>query len=101
MTITRTRGDNYPIEATIKINGVVVNLTGSVLVFSYIKDDEVTPSAIAGVIVSPTAGTVMFTPTVTDFTKAGTYRYDIQRISGGVVTTHAIDTLILIDDVTK
>lgn len=57
--------------------------------------------SIAGVIVDPALGTVQFTPAVTDFTEAGTFRYDIQRVASGVKTTHLQGFLILDDDVTK
>jgi len=101
MIITRVRGDNYPIEATLKVNGTAVNLAGSTVTFSYIKDGSQTSQSIAGVIISAVAGTVQFLPTVTDFIEDGKYRFDIQRLSSGIKTTHTIGELIIQNDITK
>lgn len=100
-TIKRTRGDTYPMTATLKVNGVVVDLTGSAVTFGYIKDGDTASKTIGGVISDAINGVVQFTPTAEDFTIAGTFKYDIQRVTGTVKTTHLKGQLILEDDVTK
>jgi hypothetical protein len=47
------------------------------------------------------SGLVQFLPSVTDFQEVGTYLYDIQRVSSGIKTTHALGQLIIEDDVNK
>ena len=102
MKITRVRGDNYPIVVTLKINGVAIDLTGSVIKLSYKnKRGDVAASQIVGTITNALNGVVEFRPLVTDFTIAGQYIYDIQREFSGIITTHILETLTLIDDVTK
>ena len=101
MTIKRVRGDNYPVEAILKVNGVVVNLTGSTVTLGYIKTGATTATSIVGTISDVVNGVVQFLPTGTDFTETGTYRYDIQRVVGGIKTTHVIGQLIIEDDVNK
>lgn len=101
-TIKRVRGDTYPIQAVLKVNGAVVNLTGSTIVMSYTLDEAgSTARSITGTIVDPLLGTVQFSPTAEDFTVAGTFKYDIQRVASGIKTTHLQGFLILDDDVTK
>ncbi|MDQ1341175.1 MAG: hypothetical protein QG567_2333 [Campylobacterota bacterium] len=102
MKITRVRGDNYPIVVTLKVNGVAIDLTGSVIKLSY-KNKNGTDAAyqIAGTITDALNGVVEFRPLATDFAIAGQYIYDIQREFFGIITTHILETLILIDDVTK
>ena len=96
--IKRTRGDNYPITAIIKINGTAVDLNdGSVLTFSF-KNDTTPVVSITGVITG-TLGEVTFTPT-TEFDTAGVYIFDIQREVGGVKATHSKGDFILEEDVT-
>jgi hypothetical protein len=100
-TIKRTRGDNYAIIATLKVNGYAVDLTGSTVTFSYVKSGTTTPSSIDGLITDAANGVVQFLPSVTDFQEVGTYLYDIQRVSSGIKTTHALGQLIIEDDVNK
>ena len=101
-TIRRVRGDSYPIQAILKVNGVVVDLTGSTVTMGYVLDIAGSVArTIAGTIIDPLLGSVQFNPTAEDFTVAGNFRYDIQRVTGGVKTTHLTGALILDDDVTK
>jgi hypothetical protein len=100
-TINRTRGDNYAIIATLKVNGIAVDLTGSTVIFSYAKSGTTTPFLINGSITDATNGVVQFLPSATDFQEVGTYRYDIQRVSSGIKTTHVVGQLIIEDDVNK
>lgn len=102
--IKRVRGDNYPIIAVLSTttDGVktITNLTDATVVFSYEKSGLPTAS-IAGTITDALNGVVQFLPVATDFTEAGTYRYDIQRIAGTIKTTHVVGQLVLEDDVGK
>jgi hypothetical protein len=100
-TIKRTRGDNYAIIATLKVNGAAIDLTGSTVTFSYVKIGTTTPASIDGLIMDAVNGVVQFLPSVTDFQEVGTYLYDIQRVSSGIKTTHVVGQLIIEDDVNK
>jgi hypothetical protein len=100
-TINRIRGDNYAIIATLKVNGTAVDLTGSTVTFSYVKSGTTTPTSIDGLITDVANGVVQFLPSATDFQEVGTYRYDIQRVTGGIKTTHVIGQLSIEDDVSK
>jgi hypothetical protein len=101
ITITRVRGDNYPIEAMITINGEAVDLTGSTMTFSFRDyEDKTAPvTSINGDIDPDTVGKVLFRPTVADMSNTGQYKFDIQRENGGIYATHLTGTLILTDDV--
>ena len=100
--ITRVRGDNYPIEAILTINKAPINLTGATVSFSYIKTNPIgTAKTINGTIVDAPNGKVMFSPTSTDFSEAGSFKYDIQHTLNGITTTHLLGVLILEDDITK
>ena len=102
VTFSRVRGDNYPIEATITVNGVAVDLTGSTMTFSFkLADDDVVeaPIEVDGVL-GDEVGLVLFTPTVQQMGIVGQYDFDIQRENGGVVATHLTGTMLLTKDVT-
>lgn len=99
--ITRVRGDNYPILATLQINGAAVLLdVADVITFTY-TNDTFPVTSIIGTITDAPLGKVSFFPAVTDFLVTGSYSYDIQRVSNGIKTTHIIDKLKLIDDINK
>ena len=101
MIVTRKRGDTYPIQAVIKINGEPIDLTGSDVKFSFKPSDgNGSVTTIMGVISSDEVGVVMFTPTVTDFSVSGKYLFDIQRSDGSVIATHLSGILLLEGDVT-
>ena len=97
-TLIRVRGDNYPVSVTFSVNDVPIDLTGSVLKFSYKNDDEVAKT-ITG---SPTSdvGIAEFIPDVGDFLVEGTYNYDVQRVAGGYTYTHLKGLLIIEGDIT-
>jgi len=99
VTINRKRGDNYPIGATIKINGEAVDLTGSEMKFSF-KNSEGLVTTVIGVIDVDAVGVVNFTPTVEQMAISGQYQFDIQREIDTVVSTHLSGTMLLSDDVT-
>lgn len=97
--MVRYRGDSYPFEAIIKMNGIVVDLTDATVTFSY--KEKSTVRKIAGVITSAVEGKVEFVPTATDFQVSGTYQYDIQRSQNGFVYTHGRGTIQILDDINK
>jgi len=103
ITFSRVRGDNYPIEASITVNGKAVDLAGSTMTFSFISidaDAEIEPPIeIFGVLDPDNVGKVLFTPTATQMNKVGQYNFDIQRENGGVIATHLTGTMLLTLDV--
>lgn len=99
MSLSRVRGDTYPIEASIKINGEVVDLTGSTMKLSFRAKDGVDVETIVGVLDVDVIGKVTFTPDATDFDVVGEYIFDIQREYNGIVSTHLVDRLIVTPDV--
>ena len=98
-TINRTRGDDYDIVATIKVDGVAIDLADSELKFSYKNADE-TGKTILGAI-GGAIGEVTFSPqTGVDFMVEGVFSFDVQRIAGGKTYTHLQGTLLLNGDIT-
>jgi len=105
MLIKRQRGDNYPIIATLKFNGKVVNLTNSTVNFSF-KLREIEDDAVETIIniegVNEGNGVVKFSPTEAQMGVSGEYIYDIQRrTDDGIVSTHLSGILVLSDDVSE
>ena len=99
MTRTRTRGDDYPILITFNVNGQPIDLTGSVLKFSY-ENAEQTVLTLTGTNTA-NIGEAEFIPNSgVDFMVAGVFTYDVQRVAGGYTYTHEKGTLILDGDVT-
>jgi hypothetical protein len=97
--LIRFRGDDYPILASIKVDGEAIDLTGSVVTFSYKNSDE----AVKSIVGSQTSnlGEVEFIPlSGVDFQKVGVFAFDIQRVGNGFTYTHLKGTLIIDDDVT-
>lgn len=100
MQLIRTRGDNYPITAFLKINGVATDLTGATVTFSYLKNGGGnTVNIINGVIVTALSGEVRFDPTLTDFVVTGEYNFEITAVKGGVRVTYLSGELILTEDI--
>ena len=101
MTITRKRGDNYPIKATIKVNGEAIDLTGSIVTFSFklLEDSTDIPTSIVGDMDLDNIGVITFSPTVEQMDTVGAYKFDIQRVSNSIVATHLSGILLLDDDV--
>jgi len=98
MTFTRTRGDNHPILATIKVDGAVLDLTGSIIKFSY-KNDENSVKTIIGTPLVAT-GEVEFKPTNDDLKVEGVFKFDIQREANSYVSTHLKGIMLVEGDVT-
>ena len=102
-TIERKRGDNYPIVASIKVNGTPIDISdgGVVIKFSFkLADGSGDVTTVVGVKNAEVVGEVSFTPTVTEMSVAGHYTYDIQRDDNSVIATHLSGTMLLSDDVT-
>ncbi len=98
-TKTRIRGDDYPILITFSVNGTPVDLTGSVVKFSYKNADNETRTITGSN--TENIGEAEFIPeSGVDFMVAGTFVYDIQRFAGGYTYTHEKGTLLIDDDVT-
>jgi len=96
---TRVRGDNYPMLINFSVNGSGVDLTGSLIKFSYKSEAGVTKT-INGTM-TEMVGQAEFVPEVdVDFIVAGQYSFDIQRVAGGYTYTHQTGTLLITDDVT-
>ncbi len=98
VTFSRIRGDNYPITATIKVNGELIDLTGSTMTFSYKSGSEAKKSIDGSLTANK--GEVEFYPDATDFQIAGQYLFDIQREIGGIISTHLRGTMLLEEDIT-
>lgn len=98
-TRTRVRGDDYPIHINFSVNDSPLDLTGSVLKFSYSNSDN-TVQTILG---TPTAtlGQAEFIPNSgVDFMVEGVFTYDAQRVAGSYTYTHLKGTLIIEGDIT-
>ena len=100
-TITRKRGDNYPIGFVFTINGEAVDLTGNTIKFSFKNDEIDTPITIIGDIDVEVKGRAVFSPTVEEMGVVGQYTFDFQREIDGVVYTHASGIMLLQQDVTQ
>jgi hypothetical protein len=98
MTFSRTRGDSHPIVATIKVDGIAIDLTGSIVKFSYKSDAEVAKT-ITGTPLA-TIGEIEFVPSATDFQVEGVYTFDIQREANSYISTHLKGVMLLEGDVT-
>ena len=99
--LVRVRGDLYPIEATLSINGVAVNLAETTVRFSYVKEGGKIGKSIVGTVIDAPLGKVRFQPIVGDFSEVGAFMFDIEASVAGIPTTYRIDRLKIIDDVSK
>ena len=81
----RKQGDTgYPITATLKANGVAVDLTGSTVAIS-LRDrakQELKVTAANCTVTSPTAGTISYQPLSTDVDTPGTYDVEFRQTRG-------------------
>lgn len=84
-----TRGDSFPMSATMKQGGKVVNITGAVITFEFKPKAGGAVQTITAAIVSATAGTVTFTPDAGMFDVEGEYLYRIKRVQNGKTYTHS------------
>ncbi len=105
--ISRTRGDTYRIRRTVKVSGVVVDITDWTFKLTINKvakpaDETDQVAQIAGVIIDAPNGVVDFTPLEADVETAGSFFFDIEAIdSGGAKTTPDRGQFILTQDITK
>ena len=99
--IIRKRGDNYPIVASIKVNGVAIDLTNSSVKFSFkLTDGSGVVTTLQGDNDADIVGQVSFAPTELAMDVEGQYYFDIQRVEGGITSTHLSGTMLLQGDVT-
>lgn len=95
--ITRFKGDNYPITATLKVNHIVKDITGATVTFSYME--KTTLKSIIGTITDAPNGIVKFYPTAEDFQVVDNFSFNIKRAQDGYIYTHIKDTLSIENDI--
>lgn len=93
--IERTVGNTYRIRATIKVDGVAVDITGDTLTFEY-GDGTNPKTVIAGAITDGPNGVVDFIPDAADVATAGDYVYVINRDHAGEIATHLRGDFVLL-----
>lgn len=84
-TLLRIREQNTapPFEITCdRDDGTIIDLTGASITIKIVKGSTTTQAAGVCTIVSATEGTISYTPEVTDFPSAGTYKGDVRVIYG-------------------
>jgi hypothetical protein len=105
--ITRSRGDTYPMEFTVKSDGVPLDITSCAFMLTVDPakdpvDDANNIWAIAGVIESAVGGTVSFTMNTTQADNLGKYFYDLQMIdAAGFIRTIQKGKFNWVQDITK
>lgn len=93
MQIIRKRGDTYPDELTISLNGAIADLTGCTLVMTLNTlrnppDDTTQVYQLSGIITDPAEGKVKFAPTLEQSNQVGSFFYDIQLTDSlGIIRT--------------
>ena len=95
--IKRFRGDNYPIEVTIKKNGTPVDLSNATVKLTIGLD---TPVTTTGTVTDASGGVVQFDFNQSAVGTAGRFVYDIQVEDGGIITTYVKDIFELLEDIT-
>jgi len=95
---TRIRGDTYPFKVTVSVNSAPYNLTSATALFGYSNSGN-TKATITGAVTNAAGGEITFTPTGTDFLKAGVFDYDVQVTKAGIITTFIVGKLTLSKDV--
>lgn len=108
-TITVYRGDSWPFVVTLtdKKTGLPLEITSHT--FKLTVDRKLSPTdattkifETTGTIVSPSAGTVRFSPTAENHATAGNFYYDIQMTnSSGNKKTLPKSQYIILQDITK
>lgn len=93
MNFIRKRGDTYPDELTVSVNGALADLTGCSLKMTLNtlkRPVDITTQVyqLDGVVDSPTTGVVKFAPTLSQSDQVGSFFYDIQLTDQlGIVRT--------------
>lgn len=106
-TITRKRGDTYPINIAVLADGVALDVTGCTFILTVDPSKAPTDSsanlcALAGTVISGPAGTVRFTPTAGNMDHVGKFFYDVQMTDGtGFIRTVDAGAFVLQQDITK
>ena len=106
-TITRKRGDTYPIEILVTSNDAPLDVAGCT--FKLTVDPSKTPTdntanviALTGSLVSGETGRVNFPLTDGQADHLGKYYYDVQMTdAGGIIRTIMADKFIWVQDITK
>ncbi len=96
-TITRFRGDTYPLIVTLKENGTAVDLTTATVKMTIGLQ---TPVTISAAITDAAGGVAQFDFDDASVGTAGRFSYDIQVEDGGYITTYVKDIFDLVEDVT-
>jgi hypothetical protein len=105
--ITRSRGDTYPMEFTVKSDGVPLDITSCSFMLTVDPskepvDDTNNLWAIAGNIESAPGGTVSFSMNSTQADHLGKYFYDLQMIdAAGYIRTIQKGKFNFVQDITK
>lgn len=95
-SITRFRGDTYPLIVTLKENSLAVDLTTAVIKMSIKYSTSIT---ITGTVTDASNGIVQFDFEPGDVDSVGRFAYDIQVEDGGYITTYVKDIFELIEDI--
>lgn len=75
------------------MNKIPVDITAVDLTFVYSSPSG--KKEIDGTPITALEGKVRFTPTLTDFEDAGTFKYEVKGTSGGIVTTYLSSQLVI------
>jgi hypothetical protein len=105
--ITRARGDTYPIEFTVKKNGVPLDITSCTFLLTV--DPSKTPVddvnnlfSLPGSIISAPAGTVSFPINDVQADHIGKFFYDLQMIdASSLIRTIQSGKFTFVQDITK
>ncbi len=95
-TITRYRGDTYPLVVTLKENGVAVDLSGATVNMSLALPIAV---VITATITDAANGEAQFEFTQAHIGEVGRFVYDINVDDGTYITTYVKGILELTSDV--
>lgn len=107
MNITRKRGDTYPDEISVALNGATADLTGCSLKLTlnrekYPVNTDNQVYQIDGVIDAPLTGVVKFAPTLLQSDQVGSFYYDIQLTDQlGIIRTIKSGIYEYKQDITK
>lgn len=107
MNIIRKRGDTYPDEISVALNGSTADLTGCSLKLTlnrekYPVNTDNQVYQIDGIIDAPLTGVVKFAPTLLQSDQVGSFYYDIQLTDQlGIIRTIKSGIYEYKQDITK
>lgn len=105
--ICRSRGDTFPFDLTIKLNGVAVNVTTDSFVLTVDPDeapDDAANNLFANIptIVDGPNGIIRVTLSVSDADQTpDSYFYDLQQTSGSATRTIMRGSWVVSQDISK